>query len=91
MEEIMEIAEKHNLLVIEDAAQALRATFKGKKAGFLDLLVASVSILQKYLELQKMEELCQLMMRSLQKKYELFGIMDEHQVVVRMAMVFAAD
>ena len=37
MEEIMEIAEKHNLLVIEDAAQVLRATFKGKKGGSFGL------------------------------------------------------
>jgi dTDP-4-amino-4,6-dideoxygalactose transaminase len=34
---IMEIAEKHNLLVIEDVAQALRATFKGKKGGSFGL------------------------------------------------------
>ncbi len=33
MERIMEIAEKHDLRVIEDAAQALGAAFKGKKAG----------------------------------------------------------
>lgn len=33
MDRIMEIAEKHGLLVIEDAAQALGATFRGKGAG----------------------------------------------------------
>jgi dTDP-4-amino-4,6-dideoxygalactose transaminase len=33
MDRIMEIAEKHNLVVIEDAAQALGAKFNGKKAG----------------------------------------------------------
>ena len=33
MDRIMEIAQKHNLIVIEDAAQALGAEFKGKKAG----------------------------------------------------------
>lgn len=33
MDVIMEIAKKHNLIVIEDAAQAIGATYKGKKAG----------------------------------------------------------
>jgi len=33
MDEIMEIAKKHNLYVIEDAAEALGSTYKGKKAG----------------------------------------------------------
>lgn len=33
MEKLMEIAQKHNLLVVEDAAQALGAKFKGKMAG----------------------------------------------------------
>ena len=33
MEAIMEIAEKHNLWVIEDAAEAHGAEYKGKKAG----------------------------------------------------------
>ncbi len=33
MEKIMEIAEKHNLYVIEDSAQALGGKFKGKMAG----------------------------------------------------------
>jgi dTDP-4-amino-4,6-dideoxygalactose transaminase len=33
MDRIMEISEKHNLAVIEDAAQSLGATYKGKKAG----------------------------------------------------------
>lgn len=33
MERIMEIAKKHNLFVIEDAAQAIGAKFKGKPAG----------------------------------------------------------
>lgn len=37
MERIMAIAKNHNLLVIEDAAQALGAEFKGKKAGSLGL------------------------------------------------------
>ncbi len=33
MDRIMEIANKHNLYVIEDACQALGATYKGKKLG----------------------------------------------------------
>jgi len=33
MEKIMEIAQKHNLIVIEDSAQALGASFNDKKAG----------------------------------------------------------
>jgi dTDP-4-amino-4,6-dideoxygalactose transaminase len=33
MDEIMGIAERHGLVVIEDAAQALGAKYKGKKAG----------------------------------------------------------
>jgi dTDP-4-amino-4,6-dideoxygalactose transaminase len=33
MKKIMEIAEKHNLKVVEDAAQAIGAEFEGKKSG----------------------------------------------------------
>jgi len=33
MDKIMEIAKKHNLYVIEDAAEALGSEYKGKKAG----------------------------------------------------------
>lgn len=33
MDEIMELAKKHNLLVVEDCAQAMGAEWKGKKAG----------------------------------------------------------
>ena len=33
MDPIMEIAGRHNLFVIEDAAQAISATYKGRKAG----------------------------------------------------------
>jgi dTDP-4-amino-4,6-dideoxygalactose transaminase len=33
MDPIMEVAAKHNLFVIEDAAQAISATYKGRKAG----------------------------------------------------------
>jgi dTDP-4-amino-4,6-dideoxygalactose transaminase len=37
MDKITAIANKYNLLIIEDAAQALGATFKGKKAGSFGL------------------------------------------------------
>lgn len=37
MEKLMSIAKRHNLIVIEDAAQALGATFDGKKAGTFGL------------------------------------------------------
>jgi dTDP-4-amino-4,6-dideoxygalactose transaminase len=33
MDPIMEIAEKYNLVVIEDAAQSITSTYKGRKAG----------------------------------------------------------
>ena len=33
MERIMDVAARHNFIVVEDAAQALGATFDGKKAG----------------------------------------------------------
>jgi dTDP-4-amino-4,6-dideoxygalactose transaminase len=37
MERLMEIADEHSLMVIEDAAQALGASFDGKKAGSFGL------------------------------------------------------
>ncbi|MFH0819401.1 MAG: DegT/DnrJ/EryC1/StrS family aminotransferase [bacterium] len=37
MDKLMEIAQKHNLIVIEDAAQALGAKYKGKMAGSFGL------------------------------------------------------
>lgn len=37
MEKLMRIATKHNLIVVEDAAQALGATFDGQKAGSFGL------------------------------------------------------
>ncbi len=37
MDRLTNIAEKHNLIVIEDSAQALGAKFKGKKAGSFGL------------------------------------------------------
>ncbi|MEW6277012.1 MAG: DegT/DnrJ/EryC1/StrS family aminotransferase [Candidatus Eremiobacterota bacterium] len=37
MDAVMAVARKHNLLVIEDAAQALGGTCKGKKAGAIGL------------------------------------------------------
>ncbi len=33
MDPIMEVAEKHNIAVIEDAAQSITSTYKGRKAG----------------------------------------------------------
>ncbi len=35
MDPLLEIAERHNLVVIEDACQAIGATYKGKQAGSL--------------------------------------------------------
>lgn len=40
MDRIMEIAEKHNLLVVEDAAQAIDAFYKGKPLGCIGHLAA---------------------------------------------------
>lgn len=37
MERLMEIAQKHNLIIVEDAAQALGAKFQEKKAGSFGL------------------------------------------------------
>lgn len=37
MEKLEQIAKKHNLIIIEDAAQALGATFDGRKAGSFGL------------------------------------------------------
>jgi dTDP-4-amino-4,6-dideoxygalactose transaminase len=37
MEKLMKIADEHNLIVIEDAAQALGGSFNGKKAGSFGL------------------------------------------------------
>jgi dTDP-4-amino-4,6-dideoxygalactose transaminase len=37
MEKLMEIADEHNLIVVEDAAQALGASFDGRKAGSFGL------------------------------------------------------
>ncbi|NWG11545.1 DegT/DnrJ/EryC1/StrS family aminotransferase [Candidatus Bathyarchaeota archaeon] len=37
MKKLMEIADEHNLVLIEDAAQALGASFDGKKAGSFEL------------------------------------------------------
>jgi len=37
MDPIMEIANRHNLAVIEDAAQSITSTYKGKKAGSIGM------------------------------------------------------
>ncbi len=45
MESIMEIAKKHNLLVIEDAAQAGGASYKGRKVGSIsDISIFSFNV-----------------------------------------------
>lgn len=38
MGRLMDIAHKHNLIIVEDAAQALGATYNGKKAGSFGIL-----------------------------------------------------
>ena len=40
MEKIMEIAQKHNLIVVEDAAQAIDSNYKGKPLGSIGHLAA---------------------------------------------------
>lgn len=40
MDAIMDIAERHNLVVVEDAAQAIMSTYKGKKLGTIGHLGA---------------------------------------------------
>ena len=37
MDKLMDIAQKYNLIVIEDSAQSLGTTYKGKKAGSFGL------------------------------------------------------
>lgn len=44
IDEVLQIAKKHNLVVIEDAAQAHGATYKGKKVGnFGDMAIFSLN------------------------------------------------
>jgi dTDP-4-amino-4,6-dideoxygalactose transaminase len=40
MEKILDVAERHNLVVIEDAAQAILSTYRGRAAGSLGHLAA---------------------------------------------------
>ena len=47
MDEIMQIAKKYNLFVIEDSAEAIGSEYKGKKAGSIGILVPFHSMVQK--------------------------------------------
>ena len=47
MDTIMDIAKRHNLLVIEDAAQGVMASYKGKPSGASVIMAATASMKQK--------------------------------------------
>lgn len=47
MDRIMEIAKKYHLFVIEDAAQGIESSYKGKALGTIGILDATVSMRQK--------------------------------------------
>lgn len=47
MDTIMDIAKRHNLLVIEDAAQGVMASYKGKLSGASVIMAATASMKQK--------------------------------------------
>ena len=61
MDEIISFAKKHNLIVIEDAAPAIGATFDGTKVGSLEILDASVFRVLNYLSLEKVAWSLQIM------------------------------
>jgi len=47
MDPIMEIASKHSLYVIEDAAEAHGAEYKGRKVALLDIYLVLASMATK--------------------------------------------
>ena len=68
MERISRLAEKYGLAVIEDAAQALGATFDGKCAGSQGRRAASVSIPSRSLVDSETGELSPRTMRALARR-----------------------
>ena len=57
MDSIMEIAERHDLIVIEDAAQAHGAEYQEKRVGSIGHMGASAFILERILEVMEKVEL----------------------------------
>lgn len=57
LDEIQEIAKSYNIKVLEDAAHALPATYKGKKSGLSRMQLVLVSMLLKLYLLVKGDDL----------------------------------
>ena len=68
MDELIEISEKHGLLLLEDAAQAHGARYKGKRAGSMGTAAGFSFIQRKILGLGGMEVLSRLTTEPWQKR-----------------------